>query len=225
MRRSSGPGRRISTSAGASLQQPDEVLAGEAGAAGRGGGDDDAVEALVVEQAPQRVAVAAAALDPGVDRDALARRPAVRSPPASPSPAPPRPGSRSPAAAASGPRPGRPASASRSSARARRRAASSARREISVPVKGRRMLVHACGSLRALAAPARAGDQVAAEEAEQQGDADEEVLDHDSPLLAAPRWATIRTSTPGGVARISRCGSGSRRRARPRGGGDSPTMM
>ena len=58
------------------------------------------------------------------------------------------------------------------------------------------------GPLRALAAPARAGDQVAAAEAEQQGDADEDVLDHDSPSFR-PRWATIRTSTPGGVARIS----------------------
>ena len=90
--------------------------------------------------------------------------------------------------------------------------------------EGQEDLVHRLGPLRALAAPARAGDQVAAEEAKEQGEADEEMLDHDSPSLC-PRWATIRTSTPGGVARISFCGKGVRKPREALGGRDSPTMM
>src|SRR5438128_2552877 len=54
-------------------------------------------------------------------------------------------------------------------------------------------------------------------------EADEEVLDHPDSSLP-PRWATIRTSTPLGVAFIKRWGSGSRRRPRPRRGSDSPTI-
>ena len=81
--------------------------------------------------------------------------------------------------------------------------------------EGQEDLVDRAGVAVGPAAQPRAREQEAAAEAEQQRQADEEVLDHGRSSLR-PRWATIRTSTPGGVARISRCGSGSRRRARPR---------
>ena len=105
--------------------------------------------------------------------------------------------------------------------------------------------MHRVGPLGALAAPARAGEQVAADEAEQRARRRRGSARSRSPPPCAPRWATIRTSTPGGVARIRRCGSGSRRRAEaarrlrladhdvgaaaladdPRGGGDEVVVL
>ena len=89
--------------------------------------------------------------------------------------------------------------------------------------EGQEDLVHLLRPLGALAPPAPAGYQVAAGEAEQKGEANEKVLDHPGSSLP-PRWATIRTSTPPGVALIRRCGSGSRSRLRPLRGSDSPTI-
>ena len=83
--------------------------------------------------------------------------------------------------------------------------------------------VHGLGPSRARAEQAAARQQIAAEDAQRQCQPDHEVLDHGR-FSSAPRWATMRTSTPGGVARIRRCGSGSRSRAIPRGGSDSPTI-
>ena len=67
------------------------------------------------------------------------------------------------------------------SARARRSAASTARREISVPVKGRRIRWTASGRVRERRCGAGSGEREAAAEAEQQRQADDAALDHASP--------------------------------------------
>ncbi len=161
-RLSSGPGRRISTSAGAFSKSQTRSSPEKPAPASAVAGTTTRSKLSRVEQPLQGMAVGAAALDAGVHRHTLGRRPAARSPPASASPSPPRPGSSSRAAAASAPPPGRPASASpprlAPGAAPRRRA----RREISVPVKGRRIWwigLRALGPAAAPAASERSGSR------------------------------------------------------------------
>ena len=205
------------------LQHPDEVVAGEARRRSAVAGTTTRSKLSRSSRRSQRVAVGAAALDPGVDRHPLGGRALLD-----------RLQHRHRLLRLGGNRAfqrqllGNGRQVGRHQGRAlgpgeAQRRVDRAAGDLGAG-EGQQDPAHGFGPLRALAAPPRSRQQVAAAEAEEQGEPDEEVLDHDSSSFW-PRWAMIRTSTPGGVARISACGSGVRSRASPRGGVDSPTMM